>query len=149
MRSVIPVLAGMGVLVAAAAQPAQAAGGVDGPLRAVQASTAKYQDVDRALADGFVPTEECVEVPGLGGMGYHYVNPERIDKRLVRGQPEVLLYATDESGNLVLTGVEYLVVDDDQDLSTDDDRPVLSGHEFDGPMPGHGPDMPVHYDLHV
>jgi hypothetical protein len=26
---------------------------------------------------------------------------------------------------------------------------VLLGQPFDGPMPGHGPDMPIHYDLHV
>ncbi len=148
MKHVVPVLGGMGVLLAAAAQPAQAAS-ADGPLRAVQAMTAKYPDVERALADGFVPTEDCVEVAGLGGMGYHYVNPEWIDERLVPGRPEVLLYAVDEAGNLVLTGVEYLVVDADQDPMTDDDRPVLRGHEFEGPMPGHGPGMPVHYDLHV
>jgi len=37
----------------------------------------------------------------------------------------------------------------DQNLGTDGDRPVLLGQPFDGPMPGHGPGMPVHYDLHV
>jgi hypothetical protein len=25
----------------------------------------------------------------------------------------------------------------------------VNGQSFDGPMPGHNPDMPVHYDLHV
>jgi hypothetical protein len=45
--------------------------------------------------------------------------------------------------------VEYVVEDADQSLSTDSDRPSLFGHRFDGPMPGHFPGMPVHYDLHV
>ncbi len=28
-------------------------------------------------------------------------------------------------------------------------RPALFGKNFDGPMPGHGPGMPVHYELHA
>ena len=39
--------------------------------------------------------------------------------------------------------------DADQDLTTDADRPSLFGRGFDGPMPGHDPTMPVHYDLHA
>ncbi|MCA1639594.1 MAG: hypothetical protein LC768_14895 [Acidobacteria bacterium] len=27
--------------------------------------------------------------------------------------------------------------------------PSLFGRSFNGPMPGHGPGEPVHYDLHV
>jgi len=45
-----------------------------------------------------------------------------------------------------LAGVEYLVFEDDV---TTDDPPSLFGQEFDGPMAGHAPGMPVHYDLHV
>jgi hypothetical protein len=40
-------------------------------------------------------------------------------------------------------------VDADGSLATDDDRPSIFGQPFDGPMPGHNPAMPVHYDLHV
>ena len=32
---------------------------------------------------------------------------------------------------------------------TNDDRPSLFGRAFEGPMPGHGPVMPVHYDMHA
>jgi hypothetical protein len=46
-------------------------------------------------------------------------------------------------------GLEYWKADADGDLSTDEDRPSLFGQPFDGPMPGHNPGMPVHYDLHV
>lgn len=46
-------------------------------------------------------------------------------------------------------GVEYFKADADQDLATDGDRPSLYGHPFEGPMPGHEPGMPVHFDLHV
>ena len=40
-------------------------------------------------------------------------------------------------------------LDADQTLATDDDRPSLFGRGFDGPMPGHNPSMPIHYDLHA
>ena len=39
--------------------------------------------------------------------------------------------------------------DADGSLITDGDRPAVLGQSFDGPMPGHSPVMPVHYDLHV
>jgi hypothetical protein len=60
-------------------------------------------------------------------------------------RPPILLYSTDGE----LLGAEYLVPDADQDLTTDGDRPELFGRPFDGPMPGHEPGMPVHYDLHL
>ena len=33
--------------------------------------------------------------------------------------------------------------------TVDNPPPVLFGRTFDGPMPGHAPGMPWHYDLHV
>ena len=110
----------------------------DGGLRAATAIASKYASVERATADGFVPTRECVSAPGLGYMGYHFVNPSRFDRRLEPGRPEVVLYKM-EDGKPVLAGVEYLLVDADQDLGTDE-HPKVFGHE---------PGMPVHYDLHV
>ena len=38
---------------------------------------------------------------------------------------------------------------DDGRLDTDEDRPYLFGRGFDGPMEGHEPGMPMHYDLHA
>lgn len=40
-----------------------------------RATTAMYQDPNVAIAAGYVPTGECVAVPGLGTMGRHRVNP--------------------------------------------------------------------------
>lgn len=118
-------------------------------LAAVRAATAKYHDVEAALADGYVSTEECVEVPGLGAMGVHYVNFGLVVAPGARlTAPELLLYVNTASGPR-LVGVEYITIDADQDPATDGDRPVLFGRGFDGPMPAHGPGQPVHYDLHV
>ena len=48
-----------------------------------------------------------------------------------------------------LVAIEYVKNDADGDLGTDDDRPSLFGEPFDGPMEGHEPGQPVHYDLHA
>ena len=113
-------------------------------LAAVRAITAQYHDKSAASADGFAATGQCIPQ-----MGYHYVNAGRLDDRLEPSRPEALLYAPAPDGGHRLAGAEWVVVDEDQDLATDDDRPELFGHEFQGPMPGHAPGMPIHYDLHA
>lgn len=119
-------------------------------LRAAKAATAQFHDVEHALAAGYVRGSDCTEIPGIGAMGFHYINPALVaDPALDPTRPEVLLYAPKANGELRLVGVEYLKVDADQNLATDDDRPSLFGRPFDGPMPGHVPGMPVHYELHV
>ncbi len=117
----------------------------------IRAATKQYRDVDAAVAAGYVPTEECAAVPGVGGMGYHYVNFDLlVDGEIDPTKPEILVYHDAPNGQLRLGAVEYFQADEDQDLGTSDDRPFLFGqHGFDGPMPGHDPQMPVHYDLHV
>lgn len=116
----------------------------DSGLEAVRALTRGYHDESVAVADGFVATNDCVP-----RMGHHYVNFSRLDTTLEPARPEVLLYMPTTGGGRRLAGAEWIVVDRDQNLGTDDDRPSLFGHDFDGPMPGHGPGMPVHYDLHA
>jgi len=83
-------------------------------------------------------------------MGIHAINPALIaDPAIDPLEPEILLYVPKANGKLELVGVEYFKVDADQNLGTSDDRPSLFGRAFEGPMPGHGPTMPVHYDMHV
>ena len=105
---------------------------------------AKYKDVNKALADGYIPVSPCEALPGVGGMGFHYLHPG-LASDLVSDpfKPEVLLYGPDGKGGLQLLGPEYFQADAGQA------RPSVNGQPFDGPMPGHNPDMPVHYDLHV
>ena len=95
--------------------------------------------------------EECESDPKYGGMGIHYANQALSDdgNALDPLRPEVLVYQIGENGEPRLGALEYFTVDADQDLATDDDRPSLFGVPFDGPMLGHTPGMPIHYDLHV
>lgn len=119
-------------------------------LQAAKAASARYHSVEQALKDGYSGAgEPCVASPD-GAMGIHYVNGPLIgDDAIDPMRPEILLYIPGEDGKLKLVGVEYFKVDADQDLATADDRPSLFGQPLDGPMPGHNPTMPVHYDLHV
>jgi hypothetical protein len=142
---------GMGVAGLAAVIPAL---GGDGPLPAelqqVRAAVAKYHSFTQAQKYGYTAAgEPCVASPS-GTMGIHAINPPLLaDPGIDPLQPEILLYVRKDNGQMKLVGVEYWKADADQNLATDNDRPSLFGRGFDGPMPGHNPTMPIHYDLHV
>jgi len=116
-------------------------------LARAQAATARYNYEPFAVADGYQRDDHCVEAPGLGAMGIHYVNFERLGAMDVT-RPDILLYANGPGGRRQLVAVEYFQAKD-PNVTTDADRPSLFGHPFDGPMPGHFLGQPVHYDLHV
>ncbi|PKW28195.1 hypothetical protein [Phycicoccus duodecadis] len=122
--------------------------GAGAQLAALKKSLAVYQDVTAATAAGFIPVSECT-VSDAGGMGVHYLNPALAAQAPDPARPAILLYAPTSTGGLRLLGAEWFQADADQDLSTDADRPSLFGQPFNGPMAGHDPMMPVHYDLHV
>jgi len=137
---------------AAALRPAIAATSADqarpdDSIAAVRSATARYHDVQVAIADGYVPSDHCVASPA-GVMGYHYTKPSLLAQPPDLRRPAMLLYLPTEKG-LELGGVEWIQADGDQDPATDADRPSLLGVPFNGPMPGHEPGQPVHYDLHA
>jgi hypothetical protein len=122
----------------------------DALLRRARQATRRFRDVAAAEAAGYAPVGECADDPKYGGMGIHYGNPELIaDGVLDVTRPEVLVYQPTRRGRLRLGALEYFLVDEDQDLASDGDRPSLFGMPFDGPMLGHDAEMPIHYDLHV
>jgi hypothetical protein len=111
-------------------------------IAAVRAATAKYHNEQAAIADGYLPTDHCVDGPE-GGMGYHYFNPGLGgDLENDPLKPELLIYAPDGQGGRKLAAVEYFQANVGQA------HPSIMGQAFDGPMAGHEPGMPEHYDLH-
>lgn len=127
-------------------------------LAIVLAETAKYHDVNRAVADGYLPDPVCASSP-MGAMGIHYVNPQILQQPLDPRKPSILLYEPTARG-LRLVGVEWMqpvIVNGAPWMQPEsipppppfNPAPVLFGETFDGPMPGHNPQMPWHYDLHV
>lgn len=121
-------------------------------LAAAKKATLKYRDVARAIADGYQQASPCTTEPPTGAaMGAHFVNAAlRADGVFDPRKPEELLYIPHPSGKgLKLAAIEFHKPDDDQNLATNPDRPTLFERPFDGPMAGHGPGEPIHYDLHV
>ena len=138
-------------------------------LAAVTQATAAFHDVDKAIAEGYAsPVGGHCDETAAGAMGVHSVNPALMQTpALIPEQPEVLLYLPSGSGNYRLVGVEYvqtLLLRNSQtgqvapwfspgpwpaEYVVVNPTPSLFGQSFQGPMPGHVPGMPWHYDLHV
>ncbi|MBB6451698.1 hypothetical protein HNQ94_000119 [Salirhabdus euzebyi] len=121
MKRLVSLLIGLVVLVVMSTGV-----GAEGKSELAEArkGTAKYHNVQKAIDDGYLPTDEFVSVPGLGVMGYHYVNPGLVDGEVDASSPEVLLYVPMKNGDVQLVGVEY--------LSTSEDS-SLFGQQFDPP----------------
>ena len=87
-----------------------------------------------------------------GAMEYHYVHPGLAqDAEIDVFAPEVILYMPTEDG-VVLVGVEWLLGVGPPGTPVPDDvpdAPVVLRQEMGGPMEGHDPEMPPHYDLHM
>lgn len=145
-------------------------------LEAVRAATAKYQDVNVAIAEGYIPDPanvcESADMMGrpaeMGAMGIHYFRPDLLgiagppDPR-VRGNgthvdfltPAVLLYEPQEDGSMQLVGVENLVFEDAWVAAGNSAPPSFQGvawdHMVDDPATSwddaHG--FAPHYDRHV
>jgi hypothetical protein len=109
-------------------------------LKEVHAASARYHSTKQAEAAGYVADPFCVEVPGVGGMGHHWVNSGLVDPVFEATRPEVMLYAPDRNGTLKLVAVEYIVIDAGQPAPTFDGQPFDVG----------GTPVPVaHWSLHV
>ena len=109
-------------------------------LKAVRQATARFQSTTQAARAGYEPHGPCVEVPGLGAMGYHWINEGLVDDVFDPLRPEALLYVPGRGGQLRLVGVEYIVADIGQD-------PPMFG---DQPFDVNGTPMPfAHWSLHV
>lgn len=150
-RTLALAVAAIGGIAIVAVVPALAGdGSLSAEQQGVRAAVAKYHSFEQAKRDGYtVEGEPCVASPA-GTMGIHAINPALLASTAIDPlQPEILLYVPKGNGKLELVGVEYWKADADQSLGTDGDKPSLFGRGFDGPMPGHSPVMPIHYDLHV
>lgn len=71
-------------------------------LQAVKAATAKYHDIKKALADGYIDIN--VVVPN---MGHHFLNPAYLDGQFDPTKPELLVYELTDNGHYKLVAVEY------------------------------------------
>lgn len=145
-------------------------------LAEVREATAKYEDIDVALAEGYVrdPGNLCVMAPveglpaELGGMGVHFARPDLLGlttrQPRVNGtgthtdfrQPAVLVYVPDEAGRMKLAAVENLVFADAWSAAGHEGQPEFHGHPWihriDDPATPEVDEAHAfepHYELHV
>jgi len=154
--ALVPVLVAIGVatLVATTAGPAAATGpGAIQQLVQAYVGTAQYQHVDRAVAAGYGEFRDaagiaCIDNPGVGGMGTHYVSSGVGDIDLNPATPEALVYETQHGGRLRLVAVEYIVFQEPWDAAHNA-PPSMFGQHFKlvGSPNRYG--IPPFYELHA
>ena len=171
-RLIVMVAAGLGL--ASFVYPVGAASGEPAEIAKVRAATAKYQDVNVALAEGFVPAPSgCVTAAkeGLpaewGAMGIHYIHPAmlkltktepRVDGMSTHTdflKPSILLYEPQADGSLVLLGVENLVFQKAWKEAGNSAPPAFAGRVWDAmaddpaTLADEAHEFEPHYDQHV
>jgi hypothetical protein len=110
-----------------AAPAVQASNGTDeSALAGVRQATDAFHNLDAAVAAGYNPLLACFDLPGVGGMGQHYVNTSLLDATVEANRPEALVYEVDGS-RLQLVAVEYIVP---WSAWVSTDAPQLYGQSF-------------------
>ncbi len=102
-------------------------------LAELRRATAQYQRPDAAQSAGYdlVPgLDHCFNNPGIGAMGYHYINVSLLDTTVDFLQPEAMVYVPGPNGGLQLGAVEYIVPAAAWYAEGHDHLPMLLGHHF-------------------
>ena len=74
----------------------------------VRAANDRFQDVAKAVAEGYAPIP-CASSPTGGAMGIHYVNADYLkDDAVDVARPEAVMYEPMADGTLALVAVEYI-----------------------------------------
>ena len=73
-------------------------------LQQARAATARYRNINNAIADGYSNINVDVE-----NMGHHYMNSNLVDATFDIRKPEILVYNMNENGSQELVAVEYAV----------------------------------------
>ena len=148
LAALVLVVAGTAVGVALSATSADPA--VAGARRA----TAKYQRLDVAVSgryDLLVDANKiaCIDLPGVGGMGIHFVNGDLVgNPAVIASKPEALVYAPQKNGRLRLAALEYVVIRSAWD-ETHSGPPSLFGHTFNLTLSPNRFGLPDFYSLHA
>lgn len=98
-------------------------------LARARAATAGFHRFTEAAPAGydFLFLDMCMELPGTGGMGFHYVDTGALDATLDVAHPEALLYEPGTNGQNRLVGLEYVIP---AAAWTSPNPPVLFGREL-------------------
>lgn len=103
-------------------------------LNLLRAKLAPFTDIDAAKSAGWnlVPgLDMCMDNPGVGGMGIHYINTAMLDTSLDPLTPEAMVYQPGPGGKLTLGAVEWIVPADKWDAQAHGQLlPDVLGHQL-------------------
>jgi len=131
MKRKILISSGLIAILAIAATIVYAGGKDD--LARVRSATEKFRKIEAVEAAGYslVPDlDHCFDNPGVGGMGFHYINTAGLDITLDPLKPEAIVYAPDKNGKLQMAAVEYIVPAGPWDEAGNTHPPELHGQQF-------------------
>jgi hypothetical protein len=117
-------------------------------------ATAGFHHVQHAVATGYDEFRDaqgiaCIELPGTGAMGIHYVNGSLVgDAVLDTSRPEGLVYER-RGQNLHLVALEYIVFKSVWEEAGNTEPPRLLGREFDLVPDPNRYGLPAFYALHA
>jgi hypothetical protein len=116
----------------------------------VRHATARFRDINVALAEGWAPATPCVSGPDAGAMGVHYIQPARkADGTVTAGAPQLLIYEPLPNGAVRLVGVEFLVTVSDWEAKNGAVPAMLDGNLMNLVSSPNRFGLPAFYELHV
>jgi hypothetical protein len=102
-------------------------------LTSVRLATTQFRTTEAAQAAGYdlIPgLDHCFDNPGVGAMGYHYIDAASLDLELDPAHPEALVYAPQDNGRLKLAAVEYIVPAEPWDAAGNTTPPSVLGQHL-------------------
>jgi hypothetical protein len=134
--------------------PAPATASSPAWLDQVRDATRQYQSLKVAKADGYGKLKDadgiaCIDMPGEGGMGVHFVNGDLVgDAEVVGTTPELVVYDPTPDG-MKLVALEYVVFKKAWRAEHPTGRPQLFGQKFELVKVGNRYGLPAFYELHL
>jgi hypothetical protein len=148
------VAAALALALLSTAPTAAAHPGHPSDLHKARDASAPYRHLDAAKADGYGLLTDaqgvaCIDNPGVGGMGIHYVKNEFVGDAVVDpAKPEALVYEPGRRGRLRLVAVEYVVFQAAWDAEHAS-PPELFGREFELIQAPNRYGLDAFYELHA
>ncbi|MEA2124741.1 MAG: hypothetical protein QOI80_1523 [Solirubrobacteraceae bacterium] len=121
---------------------------------AARKATAKFRRLARAKHAGYALLKDadgisCIDMPGEGGMGVHFVNGDLVGTADVTPTtPEALVYEPKANGRKRLVALEYVVFQEAWDKAHSH-RPRVFGHRFKLVPEGNRYGLPAFYERHA
>jgi len=133
--------------------------GAQAQIAEVRRATARFHDIrvalDPALGGyGPQPVQDlagniCIDEPGKGAMGVHYVNGALLTPFLDPLKPQALMYEPKPGGMPRLVGVEYIVFKSVWEAQFPGTTPRLFGRKFHEMGADNRYGLPPFYELHL